>query len=249
MKTINHLGLICLLSALAMLVAPAGAQVKFEVGVGGGVCLPMADYSGETTDYYAGTKYGLSTGYDLQAKGRIGLAGFTLVGGIEYGHLSNSGEGEAGRGKVEVSQSIFTIKAGPEISFSIPGAPLTPYIGGNIAWHSISGKTTFQGLTKVPSGDYDVESASRIGFGLNAGVVLKLGSRMNLDLGAEYALINPLTQEWKVVDARNDARINSYRSLNDDKDPLYVAGDDNHFVAGSRSIATLQVTATLMFGF
>ncbi len=247
MKT-TKLSLVFFLACLsALLVSSAGSQVKLQIGAGGGILLPMGDYSGETTDFYAGTKYGLSTGYNLQAKARVGLPGFTIVGAAGYGHLSNSGNSDAsGQGKVEVSQSILTIKAGPEISIPLPAAPLTPYVGANIAWHSINGKTTFTGVARVPSGDYDMAAASRIGFGINAGVVIKLGAMMNLDLGAEYAFMNPLTKEFTATTGAN--RLDSYKSLNDDKDPLYAVGNTDHFIAGSRSISALQVMAALMIG-
>ena len=247
MKTLRCVRLLLFAFATAVLVQRADSQVTWQLGAGVGLLLPMGDSGGETTEYYAGTNYGLSTGYSVQAKGRLGLAGVTLVGGIEYGHLSNSGEGEAGRGQVEVAQSIFTVKAGAEFSILIPAAPLIPYVGANLAWNSISGQTTFQGLTKVPSGTFDATTVSRIGFGLNAGVLITLGPAMNLDLGAEYAFTNPFSKEWKVTE-RNDIRLDSYKSLNDDKDPLYTSGDDDHFVAGSRSISRLQLAATLMIG-
>jgi outer membrane autotransporter protein len=237
--------LVCLMLLVA---SNADSQVTLQIGAGAGVRLPMGDYSGETTDYYAGTKYGLSTGYSFQAKARVGLPGFTLVGGVEYGHLSNSGDAEAsGQGKVEVAQSILTVKAGPEITIPLPGAPLTPYVGANVAWHSISGTTTFNGVSRVPSGSFDIETASRIGFGINAGVIIKLGPMMNLDLGAEYAFINPISKEWKVT-ATSTNRVDSYKSLNDEKDPLYAAGNTDHFVSAARSISSLQVMATLMIG-
>ena len=230
------------------LISIASSQITLQLGAGVGVRLPMADFGGGTTDYYAGTKYGLSTGYNLQAKSRVGFPGFTLVGIVEYGHLSNSGNAEvSGQGKVEVAQSIFTLKAGPEIAIPLPAAPLTPYVGANIAWHSISGTTTFTGVSRVPSGSFDVAAASRIGFGLNAGVVIKLGPMMNLDLGAEYALINPISKQWKVTQTSTN-RVDSYKSLNDDKDPLFAAGNTDHFVSGTRSISTLQFMATLMIG-
>ncbi len=245
MKTTKPLLLFFLVLALSLFASSTSAQLKLQVGAGAGVLLPMGDYKGETTDFYAGTKYGLSTGINLQAKARLGLPGFTLVGGILYGHLSNSGNSEvSGQGTVDVSQSILTIKAGPEITIPLPAAPLTPYIGANLSWNSISGKTTFLGVSRVPSGDADMASASRIGIGINAGVVIKLGAMMNLDLGAEYAFVNPLTKEFTA----GTNRLASYTSLNDDKDPLYAAGNNDHFIAGSRSISTLSVMATLMFG-
>ena len=231
--------------ALFLLLLPSSGQVKFQVGAGGGVILPMGDYAGETTEYYAGTKYGLSTGYTVQGKARVGIAGFTLVGGVNYSHLSNSGEGVVGRGTVDVSQSVLTFKVGPEFTIPIPAAPITPYIGGNVALHSISGTTKFQGLASVPSSEFDVEGATRIGFGLNAGVVISLGG-MNIDLGAEYAFVNPLTKEWK--NPTNANRVDSYKSLNDEKDPLFNASSTDHFVGSARSISTFAITATVMFG-
>jgi opacity protein-like surface antigen len=206
----------------------------------------MGNYAGETTEYYAGTNYGLSTGYALQAKARVGLAGFTLAGGIDYANMSNSGTAEGSQGKVEVSQSIVTFKVGPEFTIGIPAAPVTPYFGANVAWHTITGTTTFTGVSRVPSGSFDVESASRLGFGINGGVTIKIGAGLNLDLGAEYAFINPLTKEWKAPASVN--RADSYKWLNDAKDPVYAAGNTEHFVANDRSISTLSFMATLMFG-
>ena len=248
MKPTKLILFLSLVLVTSLFVSNAGSQVTLQVGVGAGIRLPMGDYSGATTDYYAGTKYGLSTGYNLQAKGRVSLPGFTLVGGVEYGHLSNSGNAEAsGQGKVEVAQSVFSIKAGPEFTIPLPAAPLTPYVGANIAWHSISGTTTFTGVSRVPSGTFDLAAASRIGFGVNAGIVFKLGPVMKLDLGAEYAFINPISKEWKVTETSTN-RIDSYKSLNDEKDPLYAVGNSDHFVSAARSISTFQVMATLMIG-
>jgi hypothetical protein len=248
MKHTNLFLLFSVALVSVFLVATAESQITLQLGAGAGVCLPMGDFGGGTTDYYAGTKYGLSTGYNLQAKGRVGLPGFTLVGILEYGHLSNSGNAEvSGQGKVEVAQSIFSVKAGPEITIPLPAVPLTPYVGANVAWHSISGTTTFTGVSRVPSGSFDVAAVSRIGFGITAGVVVKLGPMMNLDLGAEYALINPLSKEWKVTETSTN-RIDSYKALNDEKDPLYAVGNTDHFVAGTRSVSTLQFMATLMIG-
>ena len=99
----------------------------------------------------------------------------------------------------------------------------------------------------MPSETFDVASASRIGFGVNGGLLIKLGGMLTLDLGAEYNFINPLTKEWS-ASAKNPQRIDSYKSLNDDKDPVYAAGNDEHFVANTRSISSFQIMATIMFG-
>lgn len=232
---------------LAIAVQPSNAQVTLQAGAGLGAMVPSGDFGGSTLDYYAGTKYGQSTGVSVHGKARVGLLGFTLVGEVGYAFLSNEGESEPGQGVVEVSQNILTLKAGPEFALTIPLVPVTPYVGANVQLNSFSGETKFQGVAQVPSGTFDLESASRLGFGLTGGVVFAFGG-LNLDVGLAYNFMNLSGKEWQDVDAQSDGRIDSYRALNDQKDPLYQVGDDDHFVSGDRSISSFQVTATLMFG-
>jgi len=46
----------------------------------------------------------------------------------------------------------------------------------------------------------------------------------------------------------NPNRLDSYTSLNDDKDPLYQANDDTHIISDKRSINNLQFKVGLMIG-
>ncbi len=228
--------------------AIAVGQVTLQVGGGAGVRMPMGDFAGTTTDYYAGAKYGLSTGYNLNAKARIGLLGLKLAGQLDYGTVSNSGEALPGQGSLEISQTIFAMKVGPEFHLGIPLVPITPYLGANVAFNSFSGETKIQGVSKLPSGTYTVQSASRIGVGLNGGVLFSLGTFTTVDIGIEYALMNISGKAWEDVNVKDDQRLDSYLALNDEKDPLYRAGDDKHFIGNARSINSILLTVSVLFG-
>lgn len=226
----------------------AYAQVTFQVGGGLGIVRPAGDYGGSTIDYYHGTKYGLSDGLSLHGKLRLGLIGFTLVGEIDYSSLSNSGNSEPGRGFVEVSQNIFSLKVGPEIQLNVPVLPVTPYVGANVAVHQFSGETHFQGVAKVPSATYSVQSAGRVGIGFGAGAILKLNPLLSLDIGVHYQLMNLLSRTWEDVNPLLDRRLDSYLALNDEKDPAFVPGSDTHFIANARSINSILLTVSVLFG-
>jgi opacity protein-like surface antigen len=220
---------------------------KLQAGAGIGYAIPAGDYSGSTIDYYAGTRYGLSGGINFHAKGRVGAAGFKLAAEIGYSMLSNTGNSEPGQGKVDISQKILSVKLGPEYMISIPAVPLTPYLGVNLALNTISGETKFNGVSSVPSGTYDVKSAMRFGLGFAGGVLYKMGPLMSLDLSLSYNLMNLFGKSFEAVDPTHPQRIDSYVRLNDDKDPAVVNGSE-HFIGAARSINTIQVALSLMFG-
>jgi len=232
-------------AALVLAAACASAQVTFQLGGGGGIRFPISDYGGTTEDFFAGTKYGLSTGYNLQAKARVGLVGLTLVGEIDYGSMSNSGTAVSGQGKVDVSQTLLAFKVGPEYQISIPMSPVTPYLGANLAINILNGETKLQGITGIPTDTYTMESTSRLGVGFNGGIVLNIGPT-KLDVGVEYSLMNPFSKEFTSVSGAG--REDSYRFLNDEKDPQYSAGNTEHFISKARSINSLVVTVSVLFG-
>jgi len=222
--------------------------IKFQAGAGVGYAVPTGDYAGTTVDYYGGTKYGLSGGVNFHAKGRIGAAGFQLAAEIGYTSLANSGNAEAsGQGKVDISQKVLSVKVGPEYMINIPAMPIKPYVGANIALNTITGQTKFNGVSSVPSGTFDVKSATRFGLGIGGGVVYKTGPLMSLDLSVSYNLLNLFGKKFEVVDLTNPRRIDSYLRLNDDKDVLPVDGSD-HIIGAARSMSSLTIGLSLMFG-
>src|SRR6266496_6225388 len=86
------------------------SQAKFLVGPAGGITLPTMDYSGETTDFYAGTSYGLKTGFNIGILGKFSILKI-LNGraGITYSSLEHSGLAEAGNAgsSATVKNNIF----------------------------------------------------------------------------------------------------------------------------------------------
>lgn len=224
------------------------SQITMQVGGGLGVIVPTADYSGTTIEYYNGKNYGLATGLSIHGKFRAGLLGFIVVGELGYSTLSNEGNSEPGKGKVEVSQKILTVKAGPEFQFNIPAAPITPYIGGNLAMNNFSGETSFNGVAEVPSGKYKIKSTVRFGVGVSGGTIIDISRLMKLDISVQYNLMNISGKKWTDVDMSKDKRIESYEALNDEKDPVSHLNNTEHFVSKTRTINTFMITASLMFG-
>jgi hypothetical protein len=234
--------------AAGLLVSPnAVSQVGLQVGGGAGYVIPMGDFGGATTDFYAGTKYGIGSGFNFHAKGRLNLTGLGFVGEVGYTSMSNDGESEPGQGKVELFQQIFSVRVGPEFKFNLPNVPVTPYLGANLGLNFITGEVKFTGVSSVPSGTYSEETATRLGAGISGGGMIEISNNVSLDIGLSYNFLNLIGQAWKDMDPTKDQRIDSYTSLNDDKDPVPL-DDDEHFIGSARSIQTFQITASILFG-
>ena len=223
------------------------SQISLQIGGGLGYISPAGDYGGLTMDFYNGTKYGMSSGFNYHAKARVGLLGFNLFGIIEYSTVSGDGESEPGQGDVENSHGIFSIKAGPEFNISPPLFPLGFYLDGFISVNTFSGTVKFQGVAEVPSGEYDLESATRFGAGVGGGVLLDILPVVTLDFGVHYNLYNILGKQYTGT-TTNPKRLDSYSSLNDDKDPLYGTDDDIFIIENTRAINAWQFTLTAMIG-
>lgn len=222
----------------------SNSQVKFSLGPSAGITIPSGDYGGTTLNYYSGTSFGLSSGFNVGAilKANLPVISFRL--GINYSSLKNTGNSEPGQGSVDVKQSFFMISAGPEYAINIPASPIKPYLGLDLLMTSFSGQTTFQGVSRVPSGTYDMSSASRIGLGFGAGVGFAIGKKMSLDVGFRYNFHNLFGKSF----TGTDDRLSSYTSLNDDKDPVNPSDLDKHPIGSSRSITTIQFNLGFLFG-
>ena len=223
------------------------SQISLQVGGGLGYISPTGDYGGSTIDFYNGTKYGMSSGFNYHAKARVGLLGFNLFGIIEYSTVSGDGESEPGQGEVENSHSIFSIKAGPEFNISPPLSPVGFYIDGFVSVNTFSGTVKFQGVAQVPSDEFELESATRFGVGAGGGVILDFIPIVTFDLGIHYNLYNVLGQTYTGT-TTNPKRLDSYTSLNDDKDPLFGTDEDIYIIENTRAINAWQFTLTAMIG-
>lgn len=225
------------------------SQVSIQIGGGLGYISPVGDYGGSTVDFYNGTKYGMSSGFNYHAKARVGLLGLNLFGIIEYSTISGEGEGDPTKTntQVENSHSIFSIKAGPEFNISPPLSPVGFYLDGFVSVNTFSGTVKFQGLQNVNSSGDDIQTTTRFGVGAGGGVLWDILPIVTLDFGVHFNLYNLFGKEYATG---NDGpgRIEVYTSLNDEKDPLYETGDINHIVANARAINAWQFTLTAMIG-
>ena len=225
------------------------SQISLQVGGGLGYISPTGDYGGSTIDFYNGTKYGMSSGFNYHAKARVGLLGFNLFGIIEYSTVSGDGEGDPTKTntQVENSHSIFSIKAGPEFNISPPLSPVGFYLDGFVSVNTFSGTVKFQGLQNVNSSGDDIQTTTRFGVGAGGGVLLDFIPIVTFDVGVHYNLYNVFGQQYTGT-TTNPERLDAYTSLNDDKDPLYEAGDDKHIIGNARAINAWQFTITAMIG-
>lgn len=226
------------------------SQITLQVGAGGGYVSPTGDYAGSTVDFYNGTKYGMSSGYNFNAKVRVGLLGLNLFGIIDYSSISGEGQSDPDNknSQIENTQNILSFKAGPEFSFDIPLSPVGFYLDGFLSVNTFSGTVTFQGVSEVSSGEYDLETATRVGAGVGGGVLLDFIPVVTLDLGINYNWYNLFGKQYTTVVTTNPKRLDTYTSLNDDADPAYGVDDDINIVENSRSINAWQFTLTVMFG-
>ncbi|MCW8804104.1 MAG: hypothetical protein OQK57_06870 [Ignavibacteriaceae bacterium] len=223
------------------------SQVTLQIGGGLGYISPVGDYGGSTVDFYNGTNYGMSSGFNYHAKARVGLLGLNFFGIIEYSTVSGDGESEPGQGEVENSHRIFSLKAGPEFNFSVPLSPIGFYLDGFVSMNTFSGTVKFQGVSQVSSGEYDLGSATRFGVGAGGGALLDILPVVTLDFGVHFNLYNVFGQQYTGI-TTNPKRLDAYTSLNDEIDPLYGTDDDIYIIENARAINAWQFTLTAMVG-
>ncbi len=223
------------------------AQVTLQLGGGLGYTTPTGDYGGNTTEFYNGTKYGIESGFNYHAKARVGLLFLNVFGEIGYTTFSGEGEAAPGQGNINISNNVFSMKVGPEFPINIPLSPITPYLTAFVAVNTFSGEVEFQGVSSVPSGTYDLASATRVGIGGGGGVMFSAGP-LKLDLSIQYHLINFTGNEYKIENVTSHARLDNYTSLNDGADPAYLSGSDSHFIKDDRGIGAMEFKVTAMFG-
>jgi len=242
---------IALLSCLIILFVSSinYSQVTLQVGAGGGYIAPTGDYAGSTVDFYNGTKYGMSSGYNFNAKVRVGLLGLNLFGIIDYSSISGDGQSDPDNknSQIENTQKILSFKAGPEFNISIPLSPVGVYFDGFLSVNTFSGTVSFQGVSGLSTGEYDLETATRVGAGVGGGVLLDILPVVTLDLGIQYNWYNLFGKQYNSINT-NLQREDAYTSLNDDADPLYQSSSNVHIIGESKAINAWEFTLTAMFG-
>jgi opacity protein-like surface antigen len=247
MKPLKYFSLI--FAFIVLFQCSSNAQLKILLGPAIGLTTPTVDYTGETTDYYSGTKYGLRSAINFGAMGKVSLGPINFNLSAIYSPLSNDGVSQSSvpNSKVEIKQNLFTIGLGTQFGFDVPMSPVKPYVGLELLFTTISGSTKFQNTTTVTNPSIDMETASRTGLGFSAGAEIKILS-MALDVSLRYNLINLFSKSYEgPINATNRDEV--YKHLNDGIDPQYAASSVNHPVGDKRTIATIQFELGVLFGF
>ena len=215
-----------------------------------GLTVPMSDYSGSITDYYQGKSFGLNPGVNFGLCFTInpGTAHLNIDFGANYSMLKNSGSALTTSGDyIDLKQNLLMIYVGPTYFFlHTPNQSnlLHPYFGVNILYSNIFGSVTFARVQNVPDGSYDMQTADRLGIGFKIGNNFELGTGVGLGIEFSYNLINAFSKSYS---GGSSGRINSYQSLNDDRDPFYSPGSTEHPVSGNRSISVFQMNLGFYF--
>jgi hypothetical protein len=223
------------------------SQLNITFGPFLGMTLPVNDYSGETTDYYAGTKYGLKSNVSFGLLTKLTFGPIKARASLTYSSLSNSGISEVSKpnSKTEIKNSLLIISIGPEYCFTIAGSPLKPCFGIDLLFSTISGSGSFQGTSNVSSDPYDIPSTSKTGLGLGFGVEFSF-VKTTFDIGMRYNLVNLFGKSYS---STGNKREDAYKNINDAKDPLNATDPANHPVSADRSITTINLYLAILFGF
>ena len=223
--------------------------IRIKLGPVIGLTSPTSDFSGEVSDYYAGTKYGMKSAVNFGAMGKINIG---PIGGrlsINYSSMSNSGVPDPSKpnSSVEVKNSILLFTVGAELGITIPFTSIRPYGGIDLLISSIGGSHNFQSTPEVSANEIEMSSASRTGLGLAIGTEIGFGKTLIMDFSLRYNLHNLFSKSYEGVTTSND-RNYAYSFLNDDADPNYSASDSKHPIGSSRNISTIQIQLGILFG-
>src|SRR3972149_8060352 len=92
------------------------SQISIKIGPMLGLTAPTVDYSGDTKDFYAGTKYGLRSGLNYGVMAKLSLLSFNGRFSISYCSLNNNGTADPTKSNstVNIENNIVLITIGPE---------------------------------------------------------------------------------------------------------------------------------------
>ena len=145
-------GLVAAALGVALLAAPAAAQIGWSVGAG--MTMPQGDFGD-----------GADNGFHGMAAGTFTLPASPIKIRADFGyHTMNASEDLVGP-DADVSFNLITVSGDAQWSF-MPG-PLSPYLIGGVTWGSAS-----VGGDDAP----DVDSESDFGFNLGGGLDFGLGA-------------------------------------------------------------------------
>ena len=186
---------IAFLSILVLTTSPK-AQIHLSLGPELGVALPLSDYSGEVTDYYNGTKYGMKTGFNFGATLKAEL--IVLSGRLDISYSMHENEGNPtgqNNSSLTTKMNNLIIGFGPEYQIDIPMSPVKPYGSIEFLISTFGGEFQFQGTSSVNSSNNKMTTATRTGIGIILGTEIKLAV-FALDINLRYNMLNAFGQSF-----------------------------------------------------
>ena len=148
------------LGLVAGAAAPAGAQARGYVGLGGGLSVPTGDFAD-----------GVKTGWLGQL-----IAGITGPNGRFGGRIDGMYVRHSWEAVDDASTTLFGANADLVVTPGAEGAKLRPYILGGVGF--------FNGKQKV--GGVSGEGETKFAFNFGAGVNIKAGARMSVFAEGRY---------------------------------------------------------------
>jgi opacity protein-like surface antigen len=199
-----------ILLAVLFAVTTTNAQPQMKIHVYGGYNVPLSGLAGNsnfpptlgTTDRFLYMKSGFNAGADfkyfLGKKRNVGLLINAAYNGYSSGDLMSSG---VGVGTYKLNN--VRIGIGAEYDF-LPKGKANPFIGIDLVGNFLSGKFTPDAGGTATT----LNSASRFGFAIGAGLDIAVGKAWGFVIGAKYDMINLIGK--KAYDSTVTPTANSY---------------------------------------
>jgi len=195
---LKKLSVLFVVFALVFGISSSIAQPQFTIHITGGYNLPMPDLKGDLLDSTdlrntLGMKMGFGFGADAKYYlGKKRNVGITLS--LGYQMFSNSEDTSRYIGKnIKNKLNAFNVGLGVEYAF-LPKGKANPFIGAEFTGHFFSG--TDESTLGTTTTTLDLESASRFGAAIGAGVDIVLSKSIGIVIGGKYHLANLIGKDF-----------------------------------------------------
>jgi len=194
---LKKLSVLLIVFTLFFAVNSSYSQPQVTIHVTGGYNLPLPDLKGDLLDSADITNtFGMKLGYGFGADGKYYFGkkrnvGITLA--LGYQLFQNTEDTSKYLGKDITSKlNAFNVGLGVEYAF-LPKKKANPFIGAEFTGHFFSG--TYE-ATNVTTQSLDMESASRFGAAIGAGVDIAFNKNIGIVIGAKYHLANLIGKDF-----------------------------------------------------
>lgn len=192
------------------------SQPQLIIHVKGAYDLPLPDLKGDILDSADQINtFGMKLGYGFGADAKYYLGKKRNVGitlDLGYQIFQNSEDTVGGPGlifsgkEVKYNLNAFNVGLGVEYNF-MPKGKAKPFIGAEFTGHFFSGKVEGNPLTGNQN-ELTMESASRFGAAIGAGVDIAFSKNIGMVIGGKYHLANLIGKDYdSTATATNEYRL------------------------------------------